>query len=64
MERDMRIELAIYVATFALVSASILLSGRRELRSNSVQERKNAAELDALMRNVLLFNTKAPVARC
>ncbi|QRK07600.1 hypothetical protein JQX13_47690 [Archangium violaceum] len=60
----MRIELAIYVTTFALVSASFLFSGRRELRSNTVRERKNAAELDELMRPLLLFNIKAPVAHC
>ncbi|WNG38141.1 hypothetical protein F0U60_33930 [Archangium minus] len=60
----MRIELAIYVTTFALVSASILFSGRRELRSNAVRERKNAAELDALLRPMLLFSATAPVAHC
>ncbi|MCY1077124.1 hypothetical protein [Archangium lansingense] len=60
----MNLELVIYVTTFAIISASYLLSGKKELRSNAAQQRKHEAELDALVRPLLLFTSKAPVAYC
>lgn len=60
----MNLELAIYVTTFALISARYLLSGKKELRSTAAQQRKHEAELDALVRPMLLFTSKAPVAHC
>ena len=60
----MKLELAIYVTTFALIGASYLLSGKKDLRSAAAQELERTAELDALMRPMLLFTLKAPVAHC
>jgi hypothetical protein len=60
----MNIELAIYVTTFALISAGLLLSGKKELRNAVARERQDTAELEALMRPVLLFSVTAPVAHC
>ncbi|HYO55518.1 hypothetical protein [Archangium sp.] len=64
MERIMNFELAIYVTTFALIGASFLLSGKKESRNTAAQKRRNDAELDALVRPVLLFSITAPVAHC
>jgi hypothetical protein len=60
----MNLETAILVTTFALLSASLLLSGRKDLRNTMTRERRDASELDALFRPVLLFTTTAPVAHC
>ena len=60
----MNLELAIYVTTFALIGMSYLLSGKRELRNAAVQELEHNAQLDALMRPMLLFTVKTPVAHC
>ncbi|HEX5750627.1 MAG TPA: hypothetical protein VFZ09_30650 [Archangium sp.] len=60
----MNLELAIYVTTLALIGASYLLSGKRELRGAAAQQRQHDAELDALVRPMLLFSMKAPVAHC
>ncbi|PTL78331.1 hypothetical protein [Vitiosangium sp. GDMCC 1.1324] len=60
----MTTELAIYVTAFAIITAGLLLSGKRELRNAAAQKRKNAAEIDALVRPVLLFTTTTPVAHC
>jgi hypothetical protein len=60
----MNLELAIYVTVFAIIGASYLLSGKKELRSPAVQEHKHEAELEALVRPMLLFTLKAPVAHC
>lgn len=60
----MTLELAIYVTTFALISARYLLSGKKELRRAAVQELEHTAQLDALVRPMLLFTLKAPVAHC
>jgi hypothetical protein len=64
LERDMKLELAIYVTTFALVGMSYLLSGKKEFRDAAVQELEHTAQLDALMRPLLLFTLKTPVAHC
>ncbi|MGZ3458748.1 MAG: hypothetical protein ACXU86_09600 [Archangium sp.] len=60
----MRLETVILVTTFALLGASLLLSGKREPRSPAARARGDAAELDALVRPALLFTTTAPVAHC
>ncbi len=64
MERVMKLELAIYVTAAALIGASYLLSGKKGLRSTAAQRRQHEAELDALVRPMLLFTNKAPVATC
>ena len=58
----MNLELAIYVTTFALIGASMLL--KRSPRSVAASERQHAEALDALVRPMLLFTTTAPVAHC
>jgi hypothetical protein len=58
----MSIETALFVTTFALISASLLLSGRKN--PHAPQKHGKDAELDALFRPVLLFTTTAPVAHC
>ncbi len=60
----MNLELAIYFTTFAIIGASYLFSGKKELRIAAAQQRQHDAELDALVRPVLLFTMKAPVAHC
>jgi hypothetical protein len=60
----MNLELAIYVTTFAIIGASLLISGKRGPRSGAARERKHAEALDALVRPMLLFTTTAPVAHC
>ena len=60
----MTLETAIFVTTFALLGASLLLSGKRDLRNTAAQARRDDAELDALFRPVLLFTLTAPVAHC
>jgi hypothetical protein len=61
----MNLELAIYVTTFALISASLLMiSGKRGPRGAAAREREHAEALDALVRPMLLFTTTAPVAHC
>lgn len=60
----MNLELAIYVTTIALIGASYLLSGKKELRNAAAQQRQHDAEFDVLMRPMLLFTMKAPVAHC
>lgn len=60
----MNLELAIYVTTFAIIGASILLSGKRNPRSAAARERQHAEALDTLVRPMLLFTTTAPVAHC
>jgi hypothetical protein len=60
----MNIERVIYFTTFALIGASYLLSGKRELRAAAIQQRQYDAELETLVRPVLLFAMKAPVAQC
>ncbi|HYO67246.1 MAG TPA: hypothetical protein VEU33_14315 [Archangium sp.] len=60
----MNLEVAIYVTTLALIGASYLLSGKRELRSTAAQQRQHDAELEALVRPVLFFTMKASVAHC
>jgi hypothetical protein len=60
----MSLETAIFVTTFALLGASLLLSGKRDLQNTAERERRDAAELDALFRPVLLFTTTTPVAHC
>jgi hypothetical protein len=58
------LEFAIYFTTFALIGASYLLSGKKELRAAAAQQRQYDAELETLVRPVLLFAMKAPVAHC
>ncbi|WP_147332738.1 hypothetical protein [Archangium gephyra] len=60
----MNLELAIYVTTLALIGVSYLLSGKRELRNAAAQQRQHDAELETLVRPVLLFTMKASVAHC
>ncbi len=60
----MNLELAIYFATFALIGASYLLTGNKELRASAAQQRQHEAELDVLVRPMLLFTSKASVAHC
>jgi hypothetical protein len=60
----MNLELAIYVTTFALISASLLISGKRGARGAAARERQHAEALDALVRPMLLFTTTASVAHC
>ena len=60
----MRLETAILVTTFALMGASLLLSGKREPRSTMARQLRDAAELEALVRPALLFATTAQVAHC
>ncbi|MFY0523811.1 hypothetical protein ACN28I_11770 [Archangium gephyra] len=60
----MNIERVIYFTTFALIGASYLLSGKRELRAAAAQQRQYDAELETLVRPVLFFAMKAPVAQC
>jgi hypothetical protein len=60
----MNLETAILVTTFALLGASLLLSGRKNPRNTLRPEHGKDAELDALFRPVLLFTTTAPVAYC
>lgn len=60
----MNLEFAIYVTTLAIIGASYLLSGKREFRNAAAQQRRHEAELDALMRPMLLFTSKAPMAHC
>jgi hypothetical protein len=64
MEGTMSLETAIFVTTFAILGARLLISGNRDIRSAAEREHKNTVELDALFRPVLLFTTTAPVARC
>jgi hypothetical protein len=59
----MRLEIAIYVTTFALVSTSLLL-GRKRGRAPTNAAEALHPELDKLVRHTLLFNTTAPVAHC
>ena len=60
----MKLELAIYVTTFALIGMSYLLSGKKELRNAAARELEHNAQLDAIMRPMLLFTLKTPVAHC
>lgn len=60
----MSIETALFVTTFALMSASLLLLGRKTPRATATPGHGKDAELDALFRPVLLFTTTAPVAHC
>jgi hypothetical protein len=60
----MNLELAIYVTTLALIGASYLLSGKKDIRIAAAQQREHDAELEALVRPMLLFTMKAPVAHC
>lgn len=60
----MKLELAIYVATFTLIGMSYLLSGKKEFRNATVRELEHNAQLDAIMRPMLLFTLKTPVAHC
>jgi hypothetical protein len=64
MNHGRNLELAIYVTTLAIIGASYLLSGKREPRSTAAQQREHDAELEALVRPMLLFTMKAPVAHC
>lgn len=60
----MNLELAIYVTTFAIIGASYLLSGKKEQRATAAQQLEYDAELEVLVRPMLLFAMKAPVAHC
>ncbi|WP_375765883.1 hypothetical protein NR798_29825 [Archangium gephyra] len=60
----MNLELAIYFTTFAIIGASYLLSGKKEQRAAAAQQLKYDAELESLVRPMLLFAMKAPVAHC
>jgi hypothetical protein len=60
----MSIETALFVTTFALISASLLLSGRKNSLAPANPKHGKDTELDALFRPVLLFTTTAPVAHC
>lgn len=60
----MSIETALFFTTFALISARLLLSGRKNPHATATQKHGKDTELDALFRPVLLFTTTAPVAHC
>jgi hypothetical protein len=60
----MNLGTTLLVTTFALLGASLLLSGRKNPHGTLRQEHRKDAELDALFRPVLLFTTTAPVAYC
>lgn len=65
----MSLETAIFVTTFALLGASLLLSSKRDTRRRTVARgrRGNAAELHELhelVRPALLFTTTARIAHC
>lgn len=61
----MNLELAIYVTVFVLIGTSYLLSGKKKRQSTAAQhDARLDAELDALVRPMLLFTSKAPVAHC
>lgn len=60
----MNFELAIYVAAFAIIGASMLISGKRNPRSAAARERQHAEALETLVRPMLLFTTTASVAHC
>ena len=60
----MRFETAIIVTTFVFTGIRLLLSGRRNPQVLQERERQHVAEVHELVRPVLLFSTRAPVAMC
>jgi hypothetical protein len=60
----MRLEIAIYVTTFAIVSASLLLGRKGSRASTNAAQALPPPELDALVRPMLLFRTTALMAHC
>ena len=60
----MSLETAIFVTTFAILGANLLLSGKQSTRHTAARERTAYSEIDELVRPVLLFRITAPMAQC
>jgi hypothetical protein len=60
----MSLETAVFFTTFVFLGARLVLSGRRSNQVTQTRERQHIAEVHELVRPVLLFSIKAPVALC
>jgi hypothetical protein len=60
----MSFETAVFFTTFVFLGARLVLLGRKSNQVTQAQERQHVAEVHELVRPVLLFSTKAPVALC
>ena len=60
----MSLETAVFFTTFVFLGAHLMLSGRRSNQVSEARERQHVAEVHELVRPVLLFSIKAPVALC
>ncbi len=60
----MSLEIAIYVTTFAIISASLLLGRKGSRATANAADPLQHPELEKLVRPMLLFSTTAPMAHC
>jgi hypothetical protein len=60
----MNFEIAVFFTTFVFLGTRLVLSGRRSNQVTQARELQHVAEVHELVRPVLLFSTKAPVALC
>jgi hypothetical protein len=60
----MSLEIAIYVTTFAVISASLLLGRKSRRATTNAAESFQHPEIEKLVRPLLLFSTTAPMVHC